>query len=418
MKKTCYQILGVDPGASQPELQQAFRQALRELEESTTYEPNQRTLLQDAFNLLNNPARRATYDRRLAAANTTSIPNIVQPVHKEPWLLISLLLGVMLWAVVYTRTVSLPVQRTAVASAYVQRSVHAERSRPVAGRSTPSASELYRQLAPSVSTIRILDANGTLLGTGSGVSIAMGRIVTNCHVAQSGARLQVHTLSGDFDARLALADDQLDLCTLDVFGTTGPAVDIRDSSTLQPGEHVYALGAPRGLSLSLSEGLISALRTQDSGGTIIQTTAPLSPGSSGGGLFDDNGRLIGITTFQYSNAQAMNFAVAADLIPQMRERGVSANSVGSITLGQSAPIMGSWTCLDTVGGQSWELDFAANDMLNIHSGPHRGIARYVVDNGTVTIFLAASHLHGAIQDLTERHMVLAFDQQSLPCSRN
>jgi len=78
------------------------------------------------------------------------------------------------------------------------------------------------------------------------------------------------------------------------------------------GERVYALGAPEGFDLTLSEGLISGLRRR--GGTnVIQTTAPISHGSSGGGLFDLEGRLVGITTYYIEDGQSLNFAIAAEL---------------------------------------------------------------------------------------------------------
>lgn len=74
---------------------------------------------------------------------------------------------------------------------------------------------------------------------------------------------------------------------------------------------MYAIGAPQGLELSLSEGLISGFRTFD-GTRMIQTTAAISRGSSGGGLFDDRGNLIGITTMYMDEGQALNFAIPAE----------------------------------------------------------------------------------------------------------
>ncbi len=76
---------------------------------------------------------------------------------------------------------------------------------------------------------------------------------------------------------------------------------------------VFAIGAPYGLELSLSDGLIAALR-HENGVDLVQTTAPISRGLSGGGLFDAQGRLVGITTFYLSGSQNLNFAIAADQI--------------------------------------------------------------------------------------------------------
>lgn len=81
------------------------------------------------------------------------------------------------------------------------------------------------------------------------------------------------------------------------------------------GEAVYTLGSPVGLELTLSNGIISGRRTEQNR-NYVQTTAPISPGSSGGGLFDARGNLVGITTLalvgrEHLN-QSLNFAIPAD----------------------------------------------------------------------------------------------------------
>jgi hypothetical protein len=91
------------------------------------------------------------------------------------------------------------------------------------------------------------------------------------------------------------------------------------------GEKVFAIGNPRALEVTLSEGLISGLRGEWADGShVVQTTAPISPGSSGGGLFDAEGRLVGITTFQRRDSQNLNFALPSDWIGQVPERSEAA----------------------------------------------------------------------------------------------
>jgi S1-C subfamily serine protease len=84
---------------------------------------------------------------------------------------------------------------------------------------------------------------------------------------------------------------------------------------LEVGEKVYTLGSPVGLELTLSDGLVSG-RRDEAGFQLVQTTAPISPGSSGGGLFDARGNLIGVTTLVLTGRerlnQALNFAIPAD----------------------------------------------------------------------------------------------------------
>lgn len=93
-----------------------------------------------------------------------------------------------------------------------------------------------------------------------------------------------------------------------------PAVQLGSSEALKIGQRVYAVGSPIGLELTLSEGVVSGFRGVKNG-RYIQTTAAISPGSSGGGLFDDEGRLIGLVTFYFKDGQQLNFAAPVDWIP-------------------------------------------------------------------------------------------------------
>lgn len=88
-----------------------------------------------------------------------------------------------------------------------------------------------------------------------------------------------------------LWDSERDVCQVQVQNLGTPAVATGDTSRLVVGQNVYAVGAPLGLELTLSAGLVSSLRGSSGRLAAIQTSAPISPGSSGGGLFDDEGRL-------------------------------------------------------------------------------------------------------------------------------
>lgn len=166
-----------------------------------------------------------------------------------------------------------------------------------------------------------MDESHNTLGGGSGVVTARATVITNCHVALKGPILEVRTGKDGFPATVTLADETYDLCQLNVAGGfSAPAVDIGNMQYVRTGQKVFAVGAPQGLELTISEGIVSSLR-ETSLGKIIQTTAPISPGSSGGGLFNISGQLIGITTFQLRTGQNLNFAVPADWIAEMVTRG-------------------------------------------------------------------------------------------------
>jgi S1-C subfamily serine protease len=164
---------------------------------------------------------------------------------------------------------------------------------------------------------------------GSGVVVAPRLVATNCHVlaeAQQADTLwnllrdnldvrQVVVRSGRIShaAHLVRADRARDVCLLNVPTLEAPAVALGMASSLRVGTTVYAVGAPAGLELSLSAGLVSQIHAAE-GGPVVQTTAPISPGSSGGGLFDERGRLVGLTTFQVARGQNLNFALPAEWV--------------------------------------------------------------------------------------------------------
>jgi S1-C subfamily serine protease/Flp pilus assembly protein TadD len=137
-------------------------------------------------------------------------------------------------------------------------------------------------------------------------------LVTNYHVVREGKNFRVLQGSKTWPAYVVAVDAGHDLAELRVDGLKAPAVVIRRSSTLAVGEQVYAIGAPEGLELTISHGLVSGLRNFD-GEITIQTSAAISPGSSGGGLFDSHGRLIGITTAFLKEGENLNFATPAEL---------------------------------------------------------------------------------------------------------
>lgn len=192
--------------------------------------------------------------------------------------------------------------------------------------SMPEALEpdkLFEMLSPSIVLVRPLNANETPLGNGSGVVVAPQTVITNCHVLSNAKSVQVKQGRILYEAKLEFPDPARDLCQLNVPDLKTPAVKLISSiKGIKVGQKAYAIGAPRGLELTLSDGLISAIRDYvvDDDTSIIQTTAAISPGSSGGGLFDSEGRLIGITTFHRKDSQNLNFAMPADWIKEIPQR--------------------------------------------------------------------------------------------------
>jgi tetratricopeptide (TPR) repeat protein len=183
--------------------------------------------------------------------------------------------------------------------------------------------EIFAAVSPSVVVIDVSDADGKPQGNASGVVIAPGEVITNCHVASAGRTLRIKLGDARYPGTLHYADYDHDLCQLSVPDLAAPPVVLGDANSLIPGERVVAIGAPEGLELSISEGLISALRDYGDGSKVIQTTASISPGSSGGGLFDEAGRLIGLTTFFLKEGQNLNFALPVNWIATLSTHPVA-----------------------------------------------------------------------------------------------
>jgi serine protease Do len=184
------------------------------------------------------------------------------------------------------------------------------------------ADALFAKVVPSVWTVVATDAQGRNSTQGSAVVIGPGRLVTNCHVLARMTRFQVTKDNVSYGAKLEFPDPENDLCQIRVDNFHAPAVELADMGALRVGTRVYAIGTPRGLETTLSDGLLSGLRRDDSGQLMfVQTTAPISAGSSGGGLFDAEGRLIGITTFIRRESQNINLAVPANRVAELPERG-------------------------------------------------------------------------------------------------
>ena len=111
---------------------------------------------------------------------------------------------------------------------------------------------------------------------------------------------------------LVAADFSADRCVIRSHGLAlRPVAGVRRFDSLRIGEAVFAIGNPQLLDRTLSDGLLSGKRIRAEQ-RLLQTTAPISPGSSGGGLFDSRGNLIGITTSSLRNAQNINFAIPAE----------------------------------------------------------------------------------------------------------
>lgn len=221
--------------------------------------------------------------------------------------------------------------RTAMLNGFAQRYAEQlttdrapEQAEPPTSITAPSATpldprDIYRKAAQSVVVVVGVNVERSKVSQGSGVVIAQDMVATNCHVLESVEAVVVMYRDKPYRAISVSGDRALDYCIIRTIGLPARPVETASISTITPGQRVYSVGSPRGLELTIAEGLISGLRKKDGVPLpLIQTSAAISPGSSGGGLFDEHGRVIGITTFLLRDAQNINFALPVELYRTVR----------------------------------------------------------------------------------------------------
>lgn len=208
---------------------------------------------------------------------------------------------------------------------------------------------------------------GEQIGAGSGVIVAPeGYIMTNNHVVQGAGKIEVRMADGTaLPARLAGADPATDLAVLRADAGGLPCAPFGDSGALSVGQLAIAIGNPLGFDSTVSTGVLSALgralRSRDGRliENVIQHTAPLNPGNSGGPLVDSRGRVIGINTAIIPMAQSICFSIpsntAAWVLPQLVADGRVRRGYLGIA-GQSRPLERSLVlALGLTGSQAVEV---------------------------------------------------------------
>jgi len=202
---------------------------------------------------------------------------------------------------------------------------------------------VYRDASPSVALVIMLDRQGDTLSFGSGFFIDQGgALATNYHVIAGGTEAKVRLSDGAVYAvsGVLAADPEQDLAILQVVGYDSPPLTLAEARPMI-GEPVVAIGNPMGFEGTVSEGILSGIRSLDDEKVRYQVTAPISPGSSGGPILNAAGEVIGIATFIWKEGQNLNFAVPASELDRLwNERSdaqpldVAAAATGATGLGE------------------------------------------------------------------------------------
>lgn len=214
-------------------------------------------------------------------------------------------------------------------------------------------------------------------GAGSGFVLAPdGYIITNSHVVSGSRKIEVSFISGGKQtASLVGRDESTDIAVIHVDASGLPYAELGESSTLKVGQLVIAMGNPFGFQSTVTTGVISALgrslRSRQGRliENIVQHTAPLNPGNSGGPLLDSQGRVVGINTAIIAMAQGIGFAIPSDTMRWVVSQLLSQGRVRRSYLG----IVGYRRLLDRrlVRFHNLENDYAVEIVSGEIGGPAR-----------------------------------------------
>ncbi len=178
--------------------------------------------------------------------------------------------------------------------------------------------DLFRKLTASVLKVEAQNGDGSV-SLGTGVVVGPGMVVTNCHVTRSARTIELVKGALRRVVESQQSDVEHDLCLL-----YSPQVEDDPAVSIVPdrprvGQSVYAVGFILGIAPRLNAGEISAVYEYDDG-KVIETDAAFTSGASGGGLFDPDGRLLGIVTFRSRGGDAHHFCLPASWVTQALER--------------------------------------------------------------------------------------------------
>jgi putative serine protease PepD len=267
------------------------------------------------------------------------------PVSREPRILTIAILTGLISSLLTTGLIALSggfKDRTVT-----QRSVETQAALPVAARGSggnANVVDIAERVRPAIVQIEVETADGK--GSGSGVVLRNdGHVLTNQHVIDGADKITVVMSDGrELPGKLVGGDPETDIAVIKVEGAGFPTAMLGTATRLKVGFQAIAIGSPLGLAggPSLSVGVVSALGRQVSGRDkpplldMIQTDAPIAPGSSGGALLDSDGAVIGITTaiaVTDVGAEGLGFATPIDIARDVAEQLITTGKVVHVWLG-------------------------------------------------------------------------------------
>lgn len=242
---------------------------------------------------------------------------------------------------------------------------------------------IYQKATPSVLALVMTDRTGQPISLGSGFVVRGDLVATNFHVirgAASGSAKVVGSKATYTIQGVVAKDPDRDLAILKISGLTAPALTLNVKTDPAIGDSVFAIGNPQGLEGTLSQGIVSGIRTVGSS-SWVQVTAPISPGSSGGPVLNQAGSVIGVAVATLRGGQNLNFAVSSRHVEELLSR--VATTPESLSIASRAQPTGKETASTAIGGPaidkvtptniqctpsgygSWHCDFSVRNGLEV-----------------------------------------------------
>jgi S1-C subfamily serine protease len=248
--------------------------------------------------------------------------------------------------------------------------------------------DVARRMFPKTVMITTLDQKGRPLAIGSGFVLKPGFIVSNFHVVDGSGSGFVKVVGdrGKYKILGVAAKDELrDLVILSVEGLAVDGAVLSQRPNVDVGETVFAIGNPRGLEGTFSQGIVSSVRDFDDL-TLLQITAPISPGSSGGPIVDEKGEIVGVAVATFRGGQNLNFAIPVKHVSAL------TTSIGKVThLSDAKPTKGQPSLFSRLdSGKSTDGVTVGNFLWD------GGISGTLDNNGDFTVSLK-NNLETAIQ---------------------
>jgi S1-C subfamily serine protease len=214
-----------------------------------------------------------------------------------------------------------------------------------------TAQQIAKKAFPSVVLLVMEDANGQPMSLGSGFFVREGEIASNLHVVEGASRgyakVVGQTTKYDIEGITGI-DPNRDLVILKSSASRTLSMSLGNSDALEVGEPVYAVGNPQGFEGTFSQGIVSSIR-QVGSDKLLQITAPISPGSSGGPVLNSKGDVIGVSVATFIGGQNLNFAIPSNYIKALlSETGAIRPLVSTKAPGKQRSILAD------LGGRSSE----------------------------------------------------------------